>query len=134
MLKEDSVILIKLWFSISKEEQAKRFEERKNNPLKQWKLSPVDLNAQEKWIDYTKYKELMFIKRHSSYAPWVIIKGDNKHNARLESIRYVLSHIDYEKKKESITNLKINIREKLVKKRLPNIKIFINLLIEFIYW
>lgn len=103
MLVDDGVILIKLWFSISKEEQAIRFKERKENPLKQWKFSPVDQAAQEKWDDYTKYKNKMFEKTNSKESPWVIIKGNNKQKARLESIRYVLSQIEYESKNIDLT-------------------------------
>jgi len=95
MLYEDEVYLIKFWFSISKEEQLKRFEKRAKNKLKQWKLSPVDLVSQEKWDEYTKYKELMFLKTHTSFSPWTIIKTNDKKAARLESMRHVLAHFDY---------------------------------------
>ena len=95
MLYEDGVIIIKFWFSISKEEQLRRFESRKKNPLKQWKLSPVDMQAQEKWDIYTKYKEEMFRRTHTSFSPWIIVKANNKQKARLESIRYVISLIPY---------------------------------------
>jgi len=95
MLYEDGVIIIKFWFSISKEEQLRRFESRKKNPLKQWKLSPVDMQAQKKWDIYTKYKEEMFRRTHTSFSPWIIVKANNKQKARLESIRYVISLIPY---------------------------------------
>jgi polyphosphate kinase 2 len=95
MLVEDGVILIKLWFSISKEEQAARFQSRKTNPLKQWKLSPLDDRAQELWDDYTKFKEAMFSRTHTSFSPWVIVRANNKRRARLESIRYTLALLDY---------------------------------------
>lgn len=108
MLIEDGIILIKLWFSINKEEQEERFSERKSNPLKQWKLSPIDLKAQEKWDKYTEYKNLMFAQTHTVVSPWVIVKGDSKKKARLESIRYVLSKIDYEDKNSSLVNEKLN--------------------------
>ncbi len=98
MLYEDGVIIIKFWFSISKEEQLRRFESRKKNPLKQWKLSPVDMQAQEKWDIYTKYKEEMFRRTHTSFSPWIIVKANNKQKARLESIRYVISLIQYAEK------------------------------------
>lgn len=100
MLYEDGLILIKFWFSIAKEEQAKRFESRKQNPLKQWKLSPIDEQAQNKWEQYTHYKEEMFSKTHTSYSPWILVKANNKLRARLESIRYVLNHIPYDDKVE----------------------------------
>ncbi len=100
MLYEDGLVLIKFWFSIAKEEQAKRFESRKQNPLKQWKLSPIDEQAQNKWEQYTHYKEEMFSKTHTSYSPWILVKANNKLRARLESIRYVLNHIPYDDKVE----------------------------------
>ena len=96
MLYEDGIEVIKFWFSISKNEQASRFEARRTNPLKQWKISPVDEQAQEHWDVYTKYKEEMFSKTHTSYSPWVIVRANNKRRARLESIRHVLSTIRYE--------------------------------------
>lgn len=95
MLYEDEIHLIKFWFSISKEQQLKRFEKRAKNKLKQWKLSPVDLVSQEKWDEYTKYKESMFSKTHTSFSPWTIIKTNDKKAARLESMRHVLSHFEY---------------------------------------
>lgn len=108
MLYEDGIIIIKFWFSISKEEQLRRFESRKANPLKQWKLSPVDMQAQEKWDIYTKYKETMFSKTHTSFSPWIIVKANNKQKARLESIRYVLSVIPYAGKDEATISLQPN--------------------------
>ena len=101
LLYEDNVKLIKFWFSISKEEQKKRFESRLNNPLKQWKFSPVDLKGQELWNDYTHHKEQMFSKTHTNFSPWMIVKTNQKREARLESIRYVLSQFDYDGKGES---------------------------------
>jgi polyphosphate kinase 2 len=98
---DDGIILIKFWFSISKKEQKKRFEERKINPLKQWKISPIDMQAQEKWDEISYYKEEMFSRTHTSYSPWIIVKSNDKKSARLESIRYVLSTIPYEGKKKS---------------------------------
>src|ERR1041385_6030929 len=91
MLVEDGVILVKFWFSISKEVQLARFESRRDNPLKQWKLSPLDSRAQELWDQYTTYKERVFSRTHTSYSPWIIVNANNKRKARLESIKYVLS-------------------------------------------
>lgn len=105
MLIEDGIVLIKFWFSISKDEQHRRFEGRKTNPLKHWKLSPVDKKAQTMWDKYTHYKEEMFAKTHTGYSPWIIIKADDKKKARLESIRYVLSLMNYEGKKDAIVSL-----------------------------
>lgn len=108
MLVTDGIILIKLWFSISKKEQKKRFKERKENPLKRWKLSPVDLSAQDKWDNYTSYKNKIFKETNNKYSKWTIIKGDDKLNARLESIRYLLSEVDYENKGRKDLSLKRN--------------------------
>jgi len=103
MLYEDGVILIKHWFSISKEEQEKRFDSRLENPLKRWKFSEVDKEGQKLWDKYTHYKEQMFSKTHTTFSPWIIIKTNEKKEARLESIRYVLSRFDYRGKGNSGT-------------------------------
>ena len=105
MLYEDGVIIIKFWFSISKEEQKKRFKSRLKNPLKQWKFSTVDKEGQKRWDKYTFYKEQMFSQTHTSFSPWIIIKTNNKKQARLESIRYVLSRFDYDRKGSSKTTV-----------------------------
>ena len=106
MLYEDGVELVKFWFSISKTEQARRFSSRKVNPLKHWKLSPVDSRAQELWDLYTRYKEEMFAKTHTSFSPWIIVKANNKKRARLESMRYVLSSLDYATRDRSAVDLR----------------------------
>lgn len=95
MLYEDGVHIVKFWFSISKTEQDKRFKERRLNPLKQWKLSPIDEEAQSLWDKYTYYKEEMFSKTHTSFSPWIIVKANNKKRARLESMRHVLERFPY---------------------------------------
>lgn len=105
MLYEDGVKIIKFWFSVSKEEQLRRFEARQKNPLKNWKFSDVDAKGQEMWDQYTYYKEQMFSKTHTSFSPWVIVKSDNKKLARLESIRYVLSQFDYPHPDTQNTNI-----------------------------
>lgn len=101
MLYEDGVTIIKFWFSISKDEQAKRFEARRQNPLKQWKLSPVDEKAQELWDSYTRYKEEMFSKTHATFSPWIIVKANDKQAARLESLRHMLNLLPYKGKEEA---------------------------------
>ena len=103
MLYEDGVHLIKFWFSISKDEQLRRFNSRLKNPLKRWKFSPVDQEGQKRWDEYTYYKEQMFGKTHTTFSPWVIVKTNDKRQARLESIRHVLSQFDYEGKGDSGT-------------------------------
>lgn len=101
LLYEDNLIIIKFWFSISKEEQKKRFDSRLKNPLKRWKFSPVDMKGQEMWDDYTHYKEQMLSKTHTNFSPWIIVKTNDKKQARLESMRYVLSQFDYKGKGNS---------------------------------
>lgn len=103
MLFEDGVSIIKFWFSITREEQKRRFNTRKTDPHKQWKLSPVDLKSVELWDDFTHFKEEMFSHTHTSFAPWVIINSNAKRRARLESIRYVLSQFDYPGKENAKT-------------------------------
>lgn len=105
MLYEDGVIIVKFWLSITKEEQIKRFKERMGNPLKRWKFSPVDKKGQEYWDVYTKYKELMFSRTHTSFSPWIIVKTNEKRRARLECMRHVLSLMEYDGKNESKTPL-----------------------------
>jgi len=105
MLYEDGVIIIKFWFSISKDEQKKRFNSRLKNPLKQWKFSPVDKEGQIRWDKYTSYKEQMFSQTHTSFSPWIIIKTNSKKQARLESIRHVLSRFEYDRKGSSCTTV-----------------------------
>jgi polyphosphate kinase 2 len=95
MLVADGIELIKLWFSISPATQAKRFESRRTDPLKQWKLSPLDDKAQEHWDRYTRYIEAMFRATHSETCPWVLVDADQQRAARLETIRYVLCTLDY---------------------------------------
>ncbi len=101
LLYENNLKIIKFWFSISQDEQKNRFEARLSNPLKRWKFSPVDMKGQELWNDYTHYKEEMFSKTHTNFSPWIIVKTNNKKQARLESMRYVLSQFDYTGKGES---------------------------------
>ena len=105
MLYEDGIELIKFWFSISKDEQVRRFASRRDNPLKQWKISPVDEEAQRHWDLYTKYKEEMFSRTHTAFSPWIIVGANSKKRARLESMRYVLSLLPYESKGEAVTSL-----------------------------
>ncbi|RLD25218.1 MAG: polyphosphate kinase 2 [Bacteroidetes bacterium] len=105
MLYEDGLRIVKFWFSISKQEQWKRFQSRSENPLKQWKLSPVDGKSQLMWNRYTYFKEEMFSKTHNSVSPWIILKANTKKVARLEAIRYVLSLYNYEGKDQADTSL-----------------------------
>lgn len=104
-LIDDGIIMIKFWFSITKENQEKRFKERMTNPLKHWKLSPVDQEAQKMWDEVTFYKEEMFSRTHTGYAPWIMVDSNDKKRARLESIRYVLSKLPYEGRENAAINL-----------------------------
>ena len=97
-LVRSGVHLIKFWFSVSREEQRRRFRERKSHPLKQWKLSPVDLASLDKWTEYTKAKEAMFFYTDTADSPWTVIKSDCKKRARLNAMRYVLHKLNYAKK------------------------------------
>ncbi len=97
-LVRSGVHLIKFWFSVSREEQRLRFKERKTHPLKQWKLSPIDMASLDKWDDYTKAKEAMFFETDTADAPWTVIKSDCKKRARLNAMRYVLQKLPYKAK------------------------------------
>ena len=96
MLVRSGIQLIKYWFSISDEEQESRFLGRIHDPLKQWKLSPMDLESRRRWEDYTRAKEVMFERTHISEAPWWVVPADNKKKARLNCIHHLLSQVPYE--------------------------------------
>jgi polyphosphate kinase 2 len=95
IIADQRTALIKLYFSVSKDEQERRFERRKNDSLRQWKLSEVDLQAQEHWDDFTEMKYRLLKKTHTSATPWFVIRSDNKGLARLETIKLILSQIKY---------------------------------------
>ena len=97
-LVRSGVHLVKFWFSVSRAEQRRRFKERKAHPLKQWKLSPIDLASLDKWDDYTLAKEAMFLHTDTSDAPWTVIKSDCKKRARLNALRYLLHRMPYSNK------------------------------------
>lgn len=97
-LVSSGIHLVKFWFSVSREEQRRRFLQRKVHPLKQWKLSPVDLASLDKWDDYTRAKEAMFAHTDTADAPWIVVKSDCKKRARLNAMRYVLNRLPYEGK------------------------------------
>ena len=90
--------LIKFWFSVSRDEQRRRFKEREAHPLKQWKLSPIDMASLDKWEEYTRAKEAMFFHTDTADAPWTVIKSDCKKRARLNAMRYVLHKLPYDNK------------------------------------
>jgi polyphosphate kinase len=95
-LTRSGIILIKYWFSISDEEQSIRFLGRIHDPLKQWKLSPMDLESRRRWEEYTKAKEIMLERTHIPEAPWWVVEADDKKKARLNCIHHLLSQIDYQ--------------------------------------
>ena len=95
MLIGSGVHLVKLWFSVGRAEQFRRFERRKIDPVRQWKLSPTDLASLDKWDDYTQAKEAMFFYTDTVDAPWTVIKSNDKKRARLEAMRVLLSSLDY---------------------------------------
>jgi len=101
-LTRQGTILIKLYYSVTKEEQARRFERRKNDPLRQWKLSEIDLQAQERWDDFTNTKYHMIKQTHTHNAPWTVIRSDIKQKARLESLKVILNSIPYEGRDSSL--------------------------------
>lgn len=103
MLVRSGIRLFKFWFSVSRDEQFRRFQARRTDPLKQWKLSPIDLASLDKWDDYTEAKESMFFYTDTADAPWTVIKSNDKKRARLNAMRYVLSTLPYPNKNESIT-------------------------------
>jgi polyphosphate kinase 2 len=96
-LVRQGTTLIKLYFSVTKEEQARRFQRRKDDPLRQWKLSEVDMQAQERWDEFTDMKYQMLRDTHTNKAPWVVIRSDRKHKARLNAMRVILNSVPYER-------------------------------------
>ena len=97
-LVRSGIHVIKFWFSVSREEQRRRFKERESHPLKQWKLSPIDLASLDKWDDYTRAKEAMFFYTDTADSPWTVVKSDCKKRARLNAMRYVLHKLPYANK------------------------------------
>ena len=96
MLTRSGIILLKYWFSVSDEEQEKRFQERASNPLKRWKLSPMDLESRNRWAQYSEARDEMFFYTDIKEAPWHVIESDDKRHARLKCIEHILKSIPYE--------------------------------------
>ncbi len=97
MLVRSGIILLKYWFSVSDEEQEKRFRSRIKDPLKRWKFSPMDLESRSKWLEFSKAKDMMFAHTDTKQVPWYVVNGDNKKKARLNCISHILSKIPYKK-------------------------------------
>ena len=98
MIARSGIRLFKYWFSVTKDEQERRFTSREGDPLKQWKLSPVDQESRDKWVEYTQAKEAMFFNTDTADAPWTIIKSDDKKRARLNCMQHFLASLDYDGK------------------------------------
>ena len=96
LLVEDGIQLIKYWFSVSDEEQERRFRSRLEDPLRRWKLSPLDLESRARWVDYSRAKDEMFVHTDIEEAPWYVVEGDDKRRARLNCIAHLLSVVPYE--------------------------------------
>jgi len=102
MLVRSGIRLFKLWFSVSRNEQFRRFQGRQHDPLKQWKLSPIDMASLDKWQSYTEAKEAMFFYTDTADAPWTVVKSDCKKRARLNAMRFVLNSLDYPNKNSKV--------------------------------
>ncbi|MFW2372255.1 MAG: polyphosphate kinase 2 [Gammaproteobacteria bacterium] len=102
MLVRSGIKFFKLWFSVSRNEQFRRFQGRQHDPLKQWKLSPIDLASLDKWEGYTEAKEAMFFYTDTADAPWTVVKSDCKKRARINAMRFVLNQVDYPNKNPDI--------------------------------
>ena len=96
MLLRSNIKLIKYWFSVSDEEQERRFQDRLSDPSKHWKLSPMDLESRRRWVDYSRAKDVMFARTDTRLSPWWVVEADNKRRARLNTISHLLSSIPYE--------------------------------------
>ena len=108
MIIEDGIILIKFWFTIDSEEQQMRIKKRLTSPLEQWKVSPVDLAANKKWEDFSKYKNKMFKNTGTSFSPWIDIKGKRREQRRIEAMRFVLNILDYDEKSPDLIGPNLN--------------------------
>jgi polyphosphate kinase 2 len=104
MLVRSGLRLFKFWFSVTRDEQARRFQARETDPLKQWKLSPIDKASLDKWDDYTEAKEAMFFYTDTADSPWTIVKSNDKRRARIEAMRHFLRSLPYDGKDESVVH------------------------------
>ena len=117
-LVDDGILLIKYWLSISQEEQERRFRERINDPLRQWKLSSTDLYSISRWYDYSIARDAMFIATDTDYAPWHIVRTDDKRRARLNCIRHLLSLVPY----EDVPREEVQIPERETKRKYDDVE------------
>lgn len=98
---DDGMSLFKIWLNIGQEMQLKRFHDRRHNPLKSWKLSPIDIKSLDKWGEYTAARDQMLSSTHNSLTPWTVVRTNDKRRGRLNAMRHVLSHVDYEGKDQA---------------------------------
>ncbi|MEA3497941.1 MAG: polyphosphate kinase 2, partial [Campylobacterota bacterium] len=101
-LVNQGTILVKLYYSVTKDEQAARFDRRKTDPLRQWKLSEIDMQAQERWDDFTNTKYEMIKQTHTHSSPWTVVRSNDKHKARLESLKVILNSVNYDDRDETL--------------------------------
>jgi polyphosphate kinase len=105
LLVEDDIVLVKYWFSVSDEEQQRRFEARVTDPLRRWKLSETDLYSRTRYIDYSRAKDDMFVHTDIPEAPWFVVEADDKRKARLNCIAHLLSKVPYEPKEQPVIEI-----------------------------
>lgn len=122
MLVDSGIRLFKFWFSVSREEQYRRFKSRQNDPLKQWKLSPIDLASLDKWDEYNSAKEAMLMHTHKSLTPWTVIKSDDKKRARLASMKVILNALPYTNKDPEVVTEPDPLLVNSAEKSLGNLK------------
>ncbi|MDY0232911.1 MAG: polyphosphate kinase 2 [Sulfurimonas sp.] len=111
MITEEQIKIFKFYFSVSKDEQAKRFKERETDPLKQYKLSEVDKESQRLWNEYSLAKYMMLSQTHTDFAPWTIVKSDDKKKARLNCIKHILNFVEY---KDQIPNEELKVADEII--------------------
>lgn len=102
MMVKDGIKFFKFWLNVGQEMQIKRFHDRRQNPLKVWKLSPIDIKALNKWDDYTQARNSMMLATHTAHAPWTIVRSNDKRRARINAIRHFLNAMDYDGKDEKV--------------------------------
>ena len=108
LIIDDHIIFFKYWLDITKEEQKRRLDSRKKDPLKRWKLSPIDLKSNSKYNEYVEARDDMFMATHTAYAPWILVNANDKKRARINIIRDLLSRIDYKGKDERYSNMAVD--------------------------
>jgi polyphosphate kinase 2 len=113
MLTDSGLVLLKFWIHVSAEEQEDRFQDRANDPRKRWKLSPIDLKARDRWIDFTRYRDKMFALTHTEEAPWLVVDGNDKRKARLNIIRAILDRAPYEFNEKAFKTVKLPPRPRI---------------------